>query len=92
MTPDNAATWNKRDLPSAAERFDYDYSEKELTHFIPRLREMAAGAAAVHVVFNVNKEDQGVRGARMMLQLLGQSQPRAKRPVAAIATRTGSTA
>jgi uncharacterized protein YecE (DUF72 family) len=86
----NATTWNKRDLPSAAERFDYDYSENELARFIPRLHELAANADAVHVVFNVNKEDQGVRGARTMLGLLGRPEPRAKHSAAAIGRRAGS--
>lgn len=78
----NASTWNKRNLASAAERFDYDYPEKELARFVTPLRKLAASAAAVHVVFNVNKEDQGVRGARTMLRLLDQSKPRAARATA----------
>jgi len=36
----NAETWNKR-TGSAAERFDYFYSEDELHEWVPRLRELA---------------------------------------------------
>jgi uncharacterized protein YecE (DUF72 family) len=75
----NAVTWNKRDLPSAAQRFDYDYAEKELADFVPQLRELATSAAVVHVICNVNKQDQGVRAARTMRRLLGQSQGRIRR-------------
>jgi uncharacterized protein YecE (DUF72 family) len=71
----NASTWNKRDLASAAERFDYDYSQQELGTFVPHLRALAAQSHEVHVVFNVNKADQGVRGARSMLDLLQIDEP-----------------
>jgi hypothetical protein len=40
---------------------------------------MAMSAAAVHVICNANKQDQGVRAARTMLRLLGRSQRQIKR-------------
>jgi uncharacterized protein YecE (DUF72 family) len=67
----NAATWNKKGLGSAAERFDYYYSEDELAGFVSKVRELAAYVPAMHVIFNNNMEDQGVRGAEMMRGLLG---------------------
>ncbi|MBA2331737.1 MAG: DUF72 domain-containing protein [Actinobacteria bacterium] len=49
----NAATWNKR-TGSAAERFDYLYSEAELEEWVEPLRELAADAGVVYAMFNNN--------------------------------------
>ncbi len=49
----NASTWNKR-TGSAAERFDYLYSEEELREWVPRLRELAGEAQTVYAMFNNN--------------------------------------
>ena len=49
----NADTWNKR-TGSAAERFDYLYSEEELREWVPRLRELAGQAKTAYAMFNNN--------------------------------------
>jgi uncharacterized protein YecE (DUF72 family) len=49
----NVETWNKR-TSSAAERFDYLYSEEELREWVPRLRELAAETPTVYAMFNNN--------------------------------------
>jgi uncharacterized protein YecE (DUF72 family) len=49
----NAQTWNKR-TGSAAERFDYLYSEDELREWAGQLRELAAKAEVVYAMFNNN--------------------------------------
>jgi uncharacterized protein YecE (DUF72 family) len=49
----NAQTWNKR-TGSAAERFDYLYSEDELREWVPRLKELAAESQAAYAMFNNN--------------------------------------
>ncbi|HEX6680693.1 MAG TPA: DUF72 domain-containing protein [Gaiellaceae bacterium] len=49
----NAETWNKR-TGSAAERFDYLYSEEELREWVPPLRELAGEAQTVYAMFNNN--------------------------------------
>jgi len=49
----NAQTWNKR-TGSAAERFDYLYSEDELQEWVPRLRELAGETQTVYAMFNNN--------------------------------------
>jgi uncharacterized protein YecE (DUF72 family) len=49
----NAETWNKR-VRSAAERFDYLYSEDELREWVPPLEELAAKAENVYAMFNNN--------------------------------------
>jgi len=49
----NAETWNKR-TGSAAERFDYLYSEDELREWVPRLKELAAETQIAYAMFNNN--------------------------------------
>ena len=49
----NAATWNKR-TGSAAERFDYLYSEDELREWVDPLSELAGASETVYAMFNNN--------------------------------------
>jgi uncharacterized protein YecE (DUF72 family) len=49
----NAKTWNIRGR-SAAERFDYLYSEEELAEWVEPLREQAESAENAYVLFNNN--------------------------------------
>jgi uncharacterized protein YecE (DUF72 family) len=49
----NVATWNKR-TGSAAERFDYLYSEEELGGWVEPLRELAAESERAYAMFNNN--------------------------------------
>ncbi len=49
----NADTWNVRGK-SAAQRFDYLYSDEELEEWISPLRELAEGAEQAYAVFNNN--------------------------------------
>ena len=56
----NSETWNSRGK-SAAERFDYLYSDEELAEWIEPLRELSAQAEQAYVVFNNNNRSQ-VRG------------------------------
>jgi uncharacterized protein YecE (DUF72 family) len=49
----NAETWNKR-TRSAAERFDYLYSEEELGEWVEPLSELAGQAENVYAMFNNN--------------------------------------
>ncbi len=49
----NLGTWNKRG-GSAAERFDYLYSEEELAEWVPTLRELAGHAEQAYALFNNN--------------------------------------
>ena len=53
----NAETWNKR-TGSAAERFDYLYSDDELREWAPRLRELAQETRTVYAMFNNNGRSQ----------------------------------
>jgi uncharacterized protein YecE (DUF72 family) len=49
----NADTWNKR-TRSAAERFDYLYSEEELGEWVAPLSELSGQADTVYAMFNNN--------------------------------------
>ncbi len=49
----NAATWNVRGT-SAAQRFDYLYSDEELAEWVAPLQEIAEGAEQAFAVFNNN--------------------------------------
>jgi len=62
----NRETWNKSGLSSAAERFNYEYTNDELLEFIPRIRAIASAADTTHVICNVNFEDQGIRLAQRL--------------------------
>ena len=57
----NADTWNVRGR-SAAERFDYLYSDDELREWVEPLRELAGQAQNAYAVFNNNNRSPGDGG------------------------------
>jgi uncharacterized protein YecE (DUF72 family) len=65
----NAETWDAR-TRVASDRFRYLYSDDELDEWVPRIRELTRQTASVHVLFNNNYEDWGIRNARRMAHLL----------------------
>jgi uncharacterized protein YecE (DUF72 family) len=65
----NVATWEAR-TASASDRFKYLYGVDELREWVPRVRDLAGTAKCVHVLFNNNYEDWGIRNARQMARLL----------------------
>jgi uncharacterized protein YecE (DUF72 family) len=58
----NADTWNKRG-GSAAERFDYLYSEEELREWVPVLGKLAEEAHTAYAMFNNNGRSPAQPGA-----------------------------
>lgn len=68
----NADTWTAR-TATAADRFNYLYSDDELAEWEPRVRELARAADEVHVLFNNNYRDVGIRNARQMTLLLSDA-------------------
>jgi uncharacterized protein YecE (DUF72 family) len=76
----NAKTWNVRGT-SAAERFDYLYSEDELREWVEPLRELAGQAQNAYAVFNNNNRSpanggyvsQAATNAQMLKQLLQEA-------------------
>jgi uncharacterized protein YecE (DUF72 family) len=69
----NAQTWDKKGLIASSERFDYEYREQELREFIQPVRQLAEQAQQVHVVFNNNLGDQGIRGAKLFGSLVSDN-------------------
>jgi uncharacterized protein YecE (DUF72 family) len=53
----NLGTWNKRG-GSAAERFDYLYSDEELEEWVPTLQELAGNSKEAYAFFNNNSSSQ----------------------------------
>jgi uncharacterized protein YecE (DUF72 family) len=53
----NLGTWNKRG-GSAAERFDYLYSDEELEEWVPTLKELAGGSEEAYAFFNNNSSSE----------------------------------
>ena len=76
----NAKTWNVRGT-SAADRFDYLYSDEELAEWVEPLRELAGEAQNAYAVFNNNNRSPGNGGfvsqaatnAQQFRQLLGEA-------------------
>jgi len=66
----NTDTWQIRGR-AASDRFNYLYRAEELGEWVPQIRSLAERADTVHVLFNNNYRDYGVRNARQMTALLG---------------------
>jgi uncharacterized protein YecE (DUF72 family) len=66
----NAVTYNIKTAASASDRFNYDYSDEELSQLAARVRELSKRVATTHVVNNNNYEDQGQRNAKTLMSLL----------------------
>ena len=66
----NHGTWNRKGLKASSQRFDYDYSEQELTELGGAVKNLAAKANTTHVLFNNNYQDQGQRGANTLTRIL----------------------
>lgn len=68
----NAETWDVKGLSSAAERFNYLYSEDELAELAGRIRSLAGHAEQVHVLFNNHYADYAQRNAGSLMKRLGE--------------------
>jgi uncharacterized protein YecE (DUF72 family) len=66
----NRETWAKKGLKSAAERFDYLYSGKELRELAEPVQRLAALARRTHVLFNNCHGDKAQRNAAQFRKLL----------------------
>lgn len=66
----NNETWTKK-TATAAERFDYLYSEDELREWTPQIRRLTKEAGEVHVLFNNCYRDYSVRNAAQIAEMLG---------------------
>jgi len=53
-----------------AERFNYLYTEAELSEWVPKIKELASEARQVHVLFNNCYGDKAVVNGRQMRLML----------------------
>jgi uncharacterized protein YecE (DUF72 family) len=60
---------------TVAARFNYDYSDEEISDVAKRSKKLADEAEAVHVVFNNNNLDYAPRAAIRLRKALGQKVP-----------------
>jgi len=67
----NHETWNIQGATAASDRFNYDYTDEELTGLADSIQRLATYVRDALVVFNNNWEDQGVRNARSLMRILG---------------------
>ena len=67
----NVDTYNIKGASSAAERFDYDYSDAELRELAAEIVRMAYKVRNTHVVFNNCDEDKGQRNGISIMKLFG---------------------
>ena len=65
----NTDTWNHKGAASSG-RFMYDYTPGELADIAEHIRRLSAKIARTHVVFNTNYQDQGMRNAKGLAQVL----------------------
>lgn len=65
----NRETWEKKGL-TAAERFNYLYSEKELEEWVPKIRALQEKTKQVHILFNNCFRDRAVVNAWQIRALL----------------------
>jgi uncharacterized protein YecE (DUF72 family) len=65
----NDDTWKKPGT-TAAERFDYLYSKRQLKTWVPKIEALAEQATTVHALMNNCYQDYGVRNAADLASLL----------------------
>jgi uncharacterized protein YecE (DUF72 family) len=61
--------WAKKNV-SASERFRYEYSEAELTEWVPKIKDLSGQARETHVLMNNCYRDFAVNNARQLGDLL----------------------
>ena len=66
----NAQTWEDRSA-STDQRFNWWYSEEELSEWLPRIQQLAAESREVYLSFSTKAEDQSVINAGRLQRLLG---------------------
>ncbi|HJP66655.1 MAG TPA: DUF72 domain-containing protein [Actinomycetota bacterium] len=60
----------ERKTRTAAERFEYDYSKKELEEWVSKIEELSTQARETHVIMNNCYRDYAVKSARQLASLL----------------------
>jgi uncharacterized protein YecE (DUF72 family) len=65
----NHATWDLKGVPPNV-RFRYDYSDAELSEWVPRIKEMERSAGSIHALMNNNYSNYSVKNAQQLERLL----------------------
>ena len=65
----NSKTWY---TPAAGDRYDYDYSEKELREWLPRLQALDARSEMSYLFFNNCHAGQAIKSAIILREILRQ--------------------
>lgn len=71
----NRQKWYVKGAGSSTARFDYLYREETLAEWVPRIRDVAAEAEEVHVLFNNNRSNYAVVNGLQMARLLDLGLP-----------------
>ncbi len=66
----NAQAWEDRSA-ATDQRFNWWYSEEELSEWLPRIQQLAADSREVYLSFSTKAEDQSVTNAGRLQRLLG---------------------
>jgi uncharacterized protein YecE (DUF72 family) len=66
----NSAKWWNHE--KSYERYDYLYSEEELSEWVPKVKNMMDGSKIIFIAFNNHFNSQAVINARMFRELMGQ--------------------
>ena len=61
--------WEKESA-TAAQKFDYLYSEEELQEWVPRMKQLASDTRQLHVLFNNCYADKAVVNASQMKMMV----------------------
>ena len=70
----NTDTWYQSSELSGG-RFNYNYTETELSGLADVARQLASQAETLHIIFNNNVAGHGIRNARTMMRMLGLEIP-----------------
>jgi len=73
----NHETWNLKGVPPSV-RFQYLYSDEELSEWVPRIRELEERTAEVHAIMNNNYSNYSVQNAHQLERLLEEAAASAK--------------
>ena len=65
----NHDTWDLKGVPPNV-RFRYDYTDAELSDWVPRIKEMERSAGRVHALMNNNYSNYSVKNAQKLEELL----------------------
>lgn len=69
----NRKNWRRKGI-TAAERFDYHYSKKQLREWVPRINDLAERAGTVHALMNNCYQDKAVNNAADLIKVLQQAE------------------